>query len=135
MKDTTKAVIEYRLKRARESLSDAQHLLQSNSLLSSVNRIYYAMFYSVTALLLTANLSSPKHSGVKALFNKEFVNKGLVDKESGRFYSEIFERRQKGDYKDFTEFAKEDVEAWLKKAQEFLNEIESLSLKLTKEGK
>ncbi len=48
LKDATKAVIEYRLKRARESLSDAQHLLQSNSLLSSVNRIYYAMFYSVT---------------------------------------------------------------------------------------
>ncbi len=87
------------------------------------------MFYSVTALLLTENLSSPKHSGIKALFNKEFVNKGLVDKDSGRFYSEMFERRQKGDYKDFTEFAKEDVEMWLKKAGEFLHKIESISLK------
>lgn len=107
MKETTKAIITYKLERARESLTDAKQLYESGSLHATVNRIYYAMFYSVNALLLTKNLSSAKHSGVRSLFSKEFINTGIVDKPFGRFYSEIFEKRQKSDYKDFVEFEKE----------------------------
>ncbi len=95
MKENTKTLITYRLERAEESLQDAKILFENAKLFSTVNRIYYAMFYSVNALLLSKNLSSSKHSGVKALFSKEFVKKGLIDKELARFYSKIFERRQK----------------------------------------
>lgn len=62
------------------------------------------MFYAVSGLLLSNNLSSSKHSGIRSLFNKAFVNKGLVDKKLGKFYSRIFEERQEGDYKDFIKF-------------------------------
>jgi len=41
----------------------------------------------------------------------------------------MFDRRQKGDYKDFVQFEKQDVEIWLKKAEEFVNTIETLTLK------
>lgn len=104
MKEDAKAIIKYRLERARESLRDATKLFNEGSLHSTVNRIYYAMFYSVNALLLTKNLSSFKHAGVRALFNREFVNKEKIDKVYGRFYSEIFEKRLVGDYKDSSEF-------------------------------
>jgi uncharacterized protein (UPF0332 family) len=88
------------LSRANETLDDAKILFDNGKLSSSVNRIYYAMFYAVSALLLTKGLSSSKHSGVLALFNKEFVNTTVVEREAGRFYNEIFEFRQKGDYKE-----------------------------------
>lgn len=132
MKEISKPIIKYRLQRARESLNDAQTLFNAGSLYSTVNRIYYAMFYSVIGLLLSENLSSSKHSGVKALFSKEFVNKGIVGKNLGSFYSEMFEKRQKSDYKDLVEFKKEDVQKWLKKAEEFINKIEELTLRLIK---
>lgn len=129
MNQNTKTLIKYRLERARESLEDARHLFGGGSLYATVNRIYYSMFYSVNALLLTKNLSSAKHSGVRALFNKEFVRTGEVDKDTGRFYSEIFEKRQKGDYKDFVEFKREEVAIWLKRAEEFVNSIEEAILR------
>jgi uncharacterized protein (UPF0332 family) len=88
------------------------------------------MFYAVNALLITKGLFSSKHSGVRALFNKEIINKGLMEKEFGEFYSAMFDRRQKGDYKDFVKFEKEDVKEWLKKAEEFINKIENLTLKI-----
>lgn len=66
MKETTKTLIRYRLERARETLESAKILFENSKLYSAVNRIYYAMFYSVNALLLSKNLSSSKHSGVKA---------------------------------------------------------------------
>lgn len=116
-------IIKYRLEKARETLDAAEVLLRENKLFSAVNRIYYSLFYAVDALLLSKGLSSPKHSGVLALFNKEFVNKGIIDKDSGRFYAKMFDRRQKGDYKDLVEFDKEDVGNWLVQAKNFVDVI------------
>ena len=93
MKNELADLIKYRLEKSKETLQDARVLFEKASLSSAVNRIYYAMFYAVSGLLLSNDLSSSKHSGVRSLFNKEFVNKGLFDKELGKFYSKIFEER------------------------------------------
>lgn len=67
----------YRLGKSRKTLEDAKLYFESATLESTVNRIYYAVFYSVNALLVTKGLSSAKHSGVRSLFNREFVKKGI----------------------------------------------------------
>ncbi|MFO7929437.1 MAG: HEPN domain-containing protein [Candidatus Humimicrobiaceae bacterium] len=102
--------------------------MKKASLRSTVNRIYYAMFYAVNGLLLSKNLSSSKHSGVRSLFNKEFVNKELIDKKMGKFYSKMFEERQEGDYKDFIKFDKDTVKSWLGNAEDFIVKIEKVTL-------
>lgn len=96
-------------------------------------RIYYSIFYEVIALLLTKDLSSSKHSGVRSLFNKEIVKTGLVGEEFGEFYNKMFEFRQKGDYGDFVEFEKEKVASWLKRAEEFISVIDEIIEKIMKE--
>ena len=126
MNEKTEVLIKYRLDKAKETLESAEILLNGNKMFSSVNRIYYAMFYSVSALLLKKKLVSSKHSGVLAYFNREFVHKGIVSEKFGRFYSEMFRYRQKGDYEDFAEFNKEEVKDWLNKAKEFVSEIGKL---------
>ena len=51
-----KALIQYRMERATESLNDARLMLaQSGSYASAVNRAYYAMFYAALALLITGD--------------------------------------------------------------------------------
>jgi uncharacterized protein len=124
--DETRELIKYRIERSLETLDDAKILFENKKLFSSVNRIYYSMFFAITALLLTKAMSSAKHSGTLSIFNKEFVNTGLVDKKLGRFYNEMFEFRQKADYKDFVSFKDSDIEAWLAKAQEFLSVVNSI---------
>jgi uncharacterized protein (UPF0332 family) len=116
----------HRRERAKETLRDAEILLEANRLHSSVNRIYYACFYAVTALLHTKGLSSSKHSGIRGLFNEQFVKPGKVDAELGRFYSHMFEFRQKSDYADFAEFEKEKVREWFEKAEQFIQEIDKI---------
>ena len=71
-------VIKYRRERAKETLEEAEIMLENNKLIAAVNRMYYAIFYEVLALLLTKGLSSSKHSGVRSLFNKEFVKPGII---------------------------------------------------------
>jgi len=121
-------LIKYRLEKSKETLQDAKVLFEKASLASTVNRIYYAMFYAVNGLLLSKNLSSSKHSGVRSLFNKEFVNRGLVDRKLGKFYSKMFEERQEGDYKDFIKFDKDIVKSWLEDAEDFIKKIEKVTL-------
>lgn len=123
----TNELIDYRRNRAKEALNDAEYLFNLGSMFSTVNRIYYAMFYEVTALLLTKELSSPKHSGVKSLFNKEFVKIGKVSIESGKLFTRMFDFRQKGDYEDFVIFEKDEVGEWLEAARLFVKELEESS--------
>ncbi len=125
----------YRLEKANNTLVDAKNFMGKASTESIVNRIYYAMFHAVNAFLITKGLSSSKHSGVRALFNKEIVNKGLIEKQFGEFYSDMYDRRQKADYKDFVKFEEGEVREWLSKAEEFINKIEGLTLNIIEEVK
>jgi uncharacterized protein (UPF0332 family) len=121
---TPTELIIYRREKAKETIQAARILLEAESLFSAVNRTYYAVFYEVIALLSLHGLSSSKHSGVRALFNENFVKPGIVSLESGRFYSRMFEFRQKSDYEDFITFDREKVAEWLEKAECFIAEIE-----------
>ena len=109
-------LLTYRRKRAQETLQDAKILYRENSLYSAVNRIYYSLFYEVSALLAAFDLASAKHSGVRAMFNEHFVKTGKVSVETGKFYSVMFDFRQKSDYGDFVHFEHDKVPEWIAKA-------------------
>lgn len=121
-----KKLVRYRINKSKETLKDAKLLFDKGSLFSSVNRLYYSLFYAVTAILLDKGISSPKHSGTMSLFNVNFIKTGVISKEQGRFYSLLFEFRQKGDYIDFVEFERVKVRAWLKQAAKFVKVIEAV---------
>jgi uncharacterized protein (UPF0332 family) len=48
----------------------------------------------------------------------------LISKELGKHYSELFEKRQKGDYNDFFDFDRETVLKLYPPSVEFVKEIE-----------
>lgn len=119
-------LLTYRRKRAQETLQDAKILYRENSLYSAVNRIYYSLFYEVSALLAAFDLASAKHSGVRAIFNEHFVKTGKVSVETGKFYSVMFDFRQKSDYGDFVHFEHDKVQEWISKAERCIKELESV---------
>ena len=118
--------IQYRVERARESIDEADILLASNHLATTINRLYYASFYAVFALLLKQGYNAKTHTGVKSLFNQHFGTTGLVDKELVRFYNEIFQKRHKGDYEERPVFDPEDVARLLSTTKQFVSQIETL---------
>lgn len=91
-----------------------------------MNRLYYACFYAVSALLAKDNLGFPKHSGVRSLFNEHYVKNGLMPKDFARIYNDLFERRQEGDYIDFTNFKEIQVIPWVSQAMRFVENVKSL---------
>lgn len=82
MTDNRKALIEYRLTRAKDSLKEADVLHKSGmSFRSVINRLYYSMFYTVPALLQNKELGTSKHSGAISLFDREYVKPGIFSRE------------------------------------------------------
>jgi uncharacterized protein (UPF0332 family) len=117
------ALIAYRLERSCESLRAAEIMLENNMLTFSMNRVYYAMFYAVQALLVSREVSFSKHGQVKAYFSREMVKSGIFQTEMGRLYNKAFEYRQKFDYVDFSFPDREMVSEYLEKARGFINNI------------
>ncbi len=126
MKKEIRTLVIYRLNRADESLDEALILLERDHINTFVNRLYYACFYTVTALLLSKGLSSSKHSGVRALFHQNIVKNGLINREMGKFYDKLFDTRQKGDYADLVYFDKKEVSSWFDEAKIFISSVKNI---------
>lgn len=117
--------VELYLDAARESLAAARLNLQNDFYSAAANRIYYAVFYAVSALLKTRSLSFSKHSAVLSAFRQHFIKTGEFPVESGDFYRLAFEMRQAGDYEMLTRFDPEDLKQQLERAKQFVDEIET----------
>jgi len=63
------ALIKYRLERSLETISEVEHAIQNNHLHLAANRIYYAIFYAVSALAAKNNFSTSKHFTLLSWFN------------------------------------------------------------------
>jgi uncharacterized protein (UPF0332 family) len=119
-------LVSYRLQRARETLADAHILADAGRWNPCVNRLYYACFYTVSALLIREGLSSTKHAGLRSLFNRHFVKTNKVPKDKARIFNDLFERRQEGDYVDFVSFEESQVLPWLPEAEAFVQNLADL---------
>lgn len=123
MKPEERDYIRYRIQRAGQALAVARAALDDGNLPDAVNRLYYACFYAVLALLLTEGKSASKHRGVLALFDVHWVNTGRLSDTMGRFFHRIFEARLEGDYEDLAAFERGAVESWSRQAETFIAEI------------
>jgi len=92
-----------------DALVSAELELRSGQPNFALNRLYYACFYSITALLFRDGKQFARHSGVKAEFHRAYVKPGQVDKRWGKFYQDLFEDRQRADYVATASFEADDV--------------------------
>ena len=115
--------IRYRLQRAEESYNDALILADNNRWNTVINRLYYACFYAVIALLLKNDIETQTHDGSRTQFGLIYIKSGLIDKRYGKLYSKLFDLRQKGDYGDLFDYDKETVLPLIDSVREFINEI------------
>jgi len=127
MKDDEKnALIEHRIARATDTIEEVSFLIKNKKFLLSVNRIYYGMFYILSALSLKYDFSTSKHQQLIGWFNKEFISTGEIDRKYGRILHNAYNNRSTGDYDDFAEFDEEDVKKSFDEMKDFIRTIRAL---------
>jgi uncharacterized protein (UPF0332 family) len=122
--DDIKSLITYRLGQADVALEDAKILMeQGRSTMTIVNRSYYAMFYSLLALLQTTGKISSKHSVVISFFDREYIKTGIFPKEMSKAIHDAFDLRQEADYEVITPPEPTEVSEIWYKAKDFVDKI------------
>lgn len=119
-------LIEHRMEQAINTIDVVDFLINSDKLPVAVNRIYYGLFYSVTALAINNGFETSKHTQLIGWFNKEFVATKMADVKFGKILRNAFQNRTKGDYDAFVSFEKDEVSQMYLEMIEFINEIKRL---------
>ena len=61
MKEDKESLIKYRISRSIETLNEAEIMIRNGSWNTAVNRVYYACYYMVSALLLGKSIETRSH--------------------------------------------------------------------------
>lgn len=125
-KESRAALVAYRLERSFGSMKEAGLMAQEGFYNAAINRLYYACYYAVVALLLHNNISAQTHSGVKTMLGMHFTSKGKLSISASKTFTTLFEKRHSSDYDDFVYCDKEMIDDLYPKAEAFIEEVKEL---------
>ena len=119
-------LVRYWWEKAEKSLASAEYEYTMGAYDFAINRLYYGVFYAVSAWLIENGHNFKKHSGARGLFHREMVNTKLVDKKWAKFYDRLFEDRADSDYVPMTEFEASYVQTQIELCKQFIRELKPL---------
>jgi uncharacterized protein (UPF0332 family) len=117
--------VNYRIKSAFNTYDAAKVLADNGFWNSAVNRLYYAIFYSVNALLVQNEIYVNSHSGMRSQFSLHFIKTGKLGKKYGTLLAELYDWRQKGDYDNIFDYDAESVRPLFESVLEMIIQIEN----------
>ena len=124
--DERRALVTYRLEKAHKTYQQASDSISLGYWEMTANRLYYAAYYAVSALLLQQGLTVQTHHGIIQMLGLHFVKTGIISKEMGTLYGRLFSMRQTGDYGDTFDLTEDEVLPLVEPTKELIETIDSI---------
>ena len=121
------AVVVFRLEKAIRAYEQASGVVPMQYWETVANRLYYAAYNAVSALLIAYGYNAQSHSGVAHLFGLHFVKAGLVPSDFGRLYHKLFSMRSTGDYDDTYGIVESDVVPYIEPTKSLIGCVSQLA--------
>ncbi len=126
MEYNKQTLINAAIKKSHDAIYAAEYNFKNGFYSTSQNRLYYAIFYIVTALAYKDNFITSKHSQLMSWFNKRYIyDKKIFNSRLFKIYKETFSCRQKSDYDFLYEINEEELADSINDTKEFIQDIES----------
>lgn len=93
-----KIIVDLEIEKSRKTFSEIEILRQAGLWDNIANRLYYAAFHAVSALLINEGHPVGTHQGAVVMLHQHYVKTGILSKEDGAFYSQLQTLREKSDY-------------------------------------
>lgn len=94
--DERRIMVDMEIERAEKITEQFETLRQQQYWDTLVNRMYYAAFHAVSALMIHNAISIHTHRGALNAFNKEFVRTEIFTVEEGHLFSKLEGLRERG---------------------------------------
>lgn len=115
----------YRLARAKEEYETAVILFDTGHYRAANNRAYYSIFHAMRAVLAFDGYDSKKHSGIIAVFRKDYIKTAVFDISLSDIIGTASEIRNASDYDDMFITDKAETAEQIQNAKVFLDQISS----------
>lgn len=117
------AIVSYRLEKAARTFEQAKSNVPLQYWELIANRMYYAAYYAVSALLIAYGYTAKSHETIVRFFGLHFVKTGLFPAEQGRLYNKLFTLRLTGDYNDHYDLDEEDVMPLIQPTEKLITDV------------
>ena len=123
-----KVIVALEMEKAKSTMKEAETLLKNELWNGVANRLYYAVFHAVSALLIKDKHQVNTHRGLHAMFAIHYIKTGVLPNSYGRLYSLLQTMRQESDYNCMYDVAPEELKEKIEPAKLLLLDIENLLL-------
>lgn len=123
--DSREDLSRYRLSLAQETLDTAKMCYEHGKYRDANNRIYYAVFYAIRAVLALEGTDFKRHKDVLAYFNKNYIAKEELPKQLGKRVSKLKIVREESDYNDLYVISEIETKEQIESAEYIYKEISS----------
>lgn len=124
--DDKKSIIKYRVEKSASTMIEAKDNAKLGHWNLVANRLYYALFYMIAALLLDKDIQFKSHAGAIRAIGLHFVSKGLLTSEEGGLISRLQNMRSSGDYDDLFNWTEENVAPMFEPTEALLEKMKQM---------
>ena len=118
-----KIIVGLEIEKSRRTFSEIEILRQVGLWDNIANRLYYAAFHAVSALLINDGHSVGTHQGAVVMLHQHYVKIGILSKEDGAFYSQLQTMREKADYNCTYYATEEDTAPRIALTEAFIEKV------------
>ena len=117
-------VVNLELEKAKRTLDDMSFCLQEGKWEAAANRLYYALFHAVSALLICDGYNVRSHRGTMALFGEHYIRTGIFERKDGSLFSDLVIMRDNADYNCFFEATEEKLAPYIEPTRQLIAKID-----------
>ncbi len=118
-------VVGLELEKADKFLSQADAVAALGIWDVVANRIYYALFHAVSALLINDRIEVRSHKGAGLMFGQKYVIPGIFTADDGRLYAKLQDLREKSDYNLVYQSNQEEMAPLIENARDLIRRIKA----------
>ena len=116
-------IVNLELEKAINTMAQIPELQRLGYWDNIANRLYYAVFHAVNALLINDGHPVNTHRGVIALFGNYYIRTGLFASEDGRLYSDLQTMRNNSDYNCSYDATQQEIEPMIIPANNLIAKV------------
>ena len=121
--DERKTIVNLEIEKAGKTFSDMEFCYHEQKWEAAANRLYYALFHAVSALLINGGLNVKSHRGTLTLFGQHYVRTGIFTREDGSLLSELVIMRDNANYNLFYESDAEKIGPYIEPTRLLIEKI------------
>ena len=121
--DERRIIVNLELEKATNTMAQIPELQKLGYWDNIANRLYYAVFHAVNALLIHDGHPVNTHRGIIARFGNYFIRTGIFASEDGRLYSDLQTMRNNSDYNCSYDATQQEIEPMIIPAKNLIDKV------------